>query len=91
LSKYCPHSFSASFSDSSDDYIRHPHLEKGTQSSANEHLRVPFCFPITPAYTPIKKFGWVLDHHIPKAARVQIKGEYSEEAFVFHFIFAERV
>ncbi len=59
------------------------------QPSPNEHLRVPFCFAITPAYTPIKKLVWALNHDIPKAARVQIKGEYSGEALAFHI--AKRV
>ncbi len=54
------------------------------QSSTNEHLRVAFCFAITPAYTPIKKLVWTINHDIPKAAWVQIEGECSEEAFVFH-------
>jgi hypothetical protein len=58
LSKQFPDILPPSFSDSGDDNVRHPHLEEGTQSSTNEHLPVLFCFPITPAYTPVKKLGW---------------------------------
>src|SRR5207248_8323534 len=43
-------------------------------------------FPIAPAYTPIKKLGWALNHDIPKTARVQIKGEYSGDTLVFHIV-----
>src|SRR6266446_6179413 len=48
VSKQCLNVLVSPIPDSGDDCTRRPDLEEGTQSSANEHLRVAFCFLVTP-------------------------------------------
>src|SRR5713101_9496881 len=77
VSKQCLNVLVSPIPDSGDDCTRLPDLEEGTQSSANEHLRVAFCFLVTPPHTPVEELARAFHNNIAKAAGMDIQRQNS--------------